>query len=403
MILTIAGADFSGANIGANTSVGISYNGRVTGKPTSIEKNTALTSTITINTGYTYDSITSVTVGGQSISEYTAKDNGDGTVTLTIPANKITGKVVVTVSTTATSTGGGTVEPEQPGTGGGDAGEYESYIGSEYYTETGYRVSYNSTSTTWKPSISGSTSAGTDYLPISSNDLIWINYVAVVNNLLGSGGFYDANKNFVAPLYWDTFGLDQASLAASKFVTPENPVTISDIEQSWNCSIKYVRFIAWAAADNNNGLTTTEARIYRNDEIVEEVYTEYIGDDVFSINKYNLPVTDGVASETFTGSASAWATDYIPVNINQKIWLEYIFTMSEAHRCIGIYDSSKALIYSVKYSDFGLSSGGKFQTPSDSIAISSIVPADADVAYVRFIAWDTSDGGRSNTSAIIYE
>jgi hypothetical protein len=181
------------------------------------------------------------------------------------------------------------------------------------------------------------------------------------------------------------------------------PVTISDIEQEWNCSIKYVRFIAWAAADNNNGLTTTEARIYRNDEIVEEVYTEYIGDDVFSINKYNLTVTDGVASETFTGSASAWATDYIPVNINQKIWLEYIFTMSEGHRCIGIYDSSKALIYSVKYSDFGLSSGGKFQTPSDSIAISSIVPADADVAYVRFIAWDTSDGGRSNTSARIYE
>ena len=115
--------DFSGANIGTNTSVGISYNGRVTGKPTSIAKDTALTSTITINTGYTYDSITSVTVGGQSISEYTATDNGDGTVTLTIPANKITGRVVVTVSTTATSGGetGGDSEgdSEQPGTGGG--------------------------------------------------------------------------------------------------------------------------------------------------------------------------------------------------------------------------------------------------------------------------------------------
>ena len=117
MILTIAGADFSGANIGTNTSVGISYNGRVTGKPTSITKDTALTSTITINTGYTYDSITSVTVGGQSISEYTATDNGDGTVTLTIPANKITGRVVVTVSTTATSggeTGGDSEGPDTP-------------------------------------------------------------------------------------------------------------------------------------------------------------------------------------------------------------------------------------------------------------------------------------------------
>lgn len=156
MILTIAGADFSGANIGTNTSVGISYNGRVTGKPTSIEKNTALTSTITINTGYTYDSITSVTVGGQSISEYIATDNGDGTVTLTIPANKITGRVVVTVSTTANSTGGDTtmytftINPT-PSTA------------TVTLTASGYSQSGNSitvpanTSVTWKVSASGYT------------------------------------------------------------------------------------------------------------------------------------------------------------------------------------------------------------------------------------------------------
>lgn len=123
MILTIKGADFSGSGLGTNTSVSISYNGNVSGTPGFIEKNTQLTSTITIKTGYTYDSISSVTVGGSTITGYTATDNGNGTVTLTIPANLITGKVVVNVSTTAVNTGGGEedepvtppVEPEEPG------------------------------------------------------------------------------------------------------------------------------------------------------------------------------------------------------------------------------------------------------------------------------------------------
>ena len=132
MILTIKGADFSGSGLGTNTSVSISYNGNVSGTPGFIEKNTALTSTITIKTGYTYDSISSVTVGGSAISGYTATDNGNGTVTLTIPANLITGKVVVNVNTTAVNTGGGEedepvtppVEPEEPGTGGETTDEY---------------------------------------------------------------------------------------------------------------------------------------------------------------------------------------------------------------------------------------------------------------------------------------
>jgi hypothetical protein len=120
MILTIKGADFSGSGLGTNTSMSISYNGNVTGTPGFIEKNKQLISTITIKTGYTYDSISSVTVGGSAITGYTAKDNGNGTVTLTIPANKITGRVVVTVKTTAVSGGDPIIpdEPEQPGING---------------------------------------------------------------------------------------------------------------------------------------------------------------------------------------------------------------------------------------------------------------------------------------------
>ena len=137
MILTIKGADFSGSGLGTNTSMSISYNGNVSGTPGFIEKNTALTSTITIKTGYTYDSISSVTVGGSAITGYTATDNGNGTVTLTIPANLITGKVVVNVNTTATSGGetGGDSEgdSEQPGTGG-DSGSGDNGSTNRTYT-----------------------------------------------------------------------------------------------------------------------------------------------------------------------------------------------------------------------------------------------------------------------------
>ena len=129
MILTIKGADFSGSGLGTNTSMSISYNGNVTGTPGFIEKNTALTSKITIKTGYTYDSISSVTVGGSVISGYTAIDNGDSTVTLTIPAELITGKVVINVSTTATSTGGG--EEDEPGIGG-DTNENKIMLYNNY-------------------------------------------------------------------------------------------------------------------------------------------------------------------------------------------------------------------------------------------------------------------------------
>ena len=38
MILTIKVADFSGSGLGTNTSVGISYNGNVSGTPGFIEK-----------------------------------------------------------------------------------------------------------------------------------------------------------------------------------------------------------------------------------------------------------------------------------------------------------------------------------------------------------------------------
>lgn len=142
------------------------------------------------------------------------------------------------------------------------ADDYVSYKGAEDFSFVGVRVQTDTnTSNTvgWKEATTGSTSAATDFLEVNSNNKIWIQYCAVVNNSLASGGFYDADKNLVAPLNWDTFGIDQAANSSAKFITPENPASIADIEATWDCSIKYVRFVAWDASDG--GMTNTEARI----------------------------------------------------------------------------------------------------------------------------------------------
>jgi hypothetical protein len=119
MILTIAGADFSGANIGTNTTVKVTYKGSVTNQTQYIERGTDFNVTITLKTDYTYNSL-SITVGGSTITGYTATDNGNGTVSLSIPGNLITGAVSITVN--ATYSGSGEAEPEEPGIGGDISG-----------------------------------------------------------------------------------------------------------------------------------------------------------------------------------------------------------------------------------------------------------------------------------------
>ena len=192
MILTIKGADFSGAGIGTNTSVSISYNGNVSGTPGFIEKNKELTSTITIKTGYTYDSISSVTVGGSIITGYTATDNGNGTVTLTIPANLITGKVVVNVNTTATSTGGDeVVEPEEPGTGGGSSEPIVLADDSDYSIDGFVRPAGTiGTAPPYKR---------TDYIDISGYNFSRLEaFIRCAALTVSPIAFFDENKEFIS-------------------------------------------------------------------------------------------------------------------------------------------------------------------------------------------------------------
>ncbi len=91
MILTVKGADFSNSLV---DFVYVNYNGNVYGDPILIKKGNELISNITMNDKYNYKSLT-VKVGGVEITGYTVKDNGDGTVTLSVPANLITDNVLI--------------------------------------------------------------------------------------------------------------------------------------------------------------------------------------------------------------------------------------------------------------------------------------------------------------------
>ena len=393
MIITLKGADFSKNNIGPLSSwlisreigAGARYSG-----PVYVSKGGAFSATVVLAEGYTLDSAgVTVIMGGAAVTSGVTVDGN--TITISIPS--VTGSVVIKVPTKNSSTG--EEEPETPET----PTEYVSYLGTEYFTDVGQRVQWNESGQKWTDTHSGTTSAGTDLISVSSEDSIWISKIAVVNGSLASGGFYDMNKQLVAPLFWGTFGIDQAANASAKFVTPEAPATIASVEEAYNCSIAYVKFTAWAASDaDNTGIETTEARVYYANGVPQEpTYTSYIGEDVFSFNKESF--TD--SGYTTSGSSSAYASDYLAVTPEQGVWLQYIFTMSNAHRCIGLFDSNKTFIKSITAADFGLSIGGKFQTPGAPVKISDLDGTE-NVAYVRFVAWTTSDGGRANTEARIY-
>ena len=81
MILTIAGANFSGANIGTNTSVKVTYKGsgishNITG---SVSEGQSVQLTLTVSDNYTLGEV-KVTMGGTNITP-TINEN---TITITI-------------------------------------------------------------------------------------------------------------------------------------------------------------------------------------------------------------------------------------------------------------------------------------------------------------------------------
>ena len=80
-----------------------------------------MVATIKVLSSYTFNSVTSVSVGGKTLStsDYTVSGQ-----IVTVPANKINGNVVIVVATEKVNT-----EPEVPGTGG-DSGSGETITGT---------------------------------------------------------------------------------------------------------------------------------------------------------------------------------------------------------------------------------------------------------------------------------
>lgn len=107
MILTLKGADFSASNIGALNGYTVSINGTgiIYSGPSYVEKNAALSGTITLQSGYTLTSAT-VTMGGNPVTSGVTV----GTDTVTLNITNVTGNVIVTVVTVGSSTGGGEEE-----------------------------------------------------------------------------------------------------------------------------------------------------------------------------------------------------------------------------------------------------------------------------------------------------
>lgn len=117
MIITIKGADFKDNNIGTLSSYTISRNlgsGATYNGPKFVEKNAALSATITLANGYEFGTV-SMTMGGSVISAHTISEN-----VLTIAVGTVTGNVIINVATNWVGVG---EEPTpEPDVGGGESG-----------------------------------------------------------------------------------------------------------------------------------------------------------------------------------------------------------------------------------------------------------------------------------------
>ena len=136
----------------------------------------------------------------------------------------------------------------------------------------------------------------------------------------------------------------------------------------------------------------------------------YVGDD-FNSGTLIIKLEGDSWTET-AGSSSSACTDYLAVTSNQKVWLQYVWRWWSQlqYSCVGLYDSNKQLVTALTYEDFGIDTEGAtggtaaFDTPSleNAVLISDIEARDnVSISYVRFIAWQASAGGLTNTTAKI--
>lgn len=164
---------------------------------------------------------------------------------------------------------GMTSNPEDGGNTGGNGGTettetYVSYKGASDFT-TPMKITRNSESDAWVEVTEGTSAQATDFIEVTSKDSVWIQYVYTRDNLNAVGGFYDSEKNLIAAMYVENFGLDivGGTSGTAAFATPEisNRIRIDEVENVTSKIVKYVKFVAWPASAG--GVDNTEARVYR--------------------------------------------------------------------------------------------------------------------------------------------
>lgn len=200
MIITLKGADFSKHNIGTLSSwrisrsigSGATYNG-----PTSIDKDAALTATVTLAEGYEVGTAgVTITMGGVALSgAHTISGN---VITITIAS--VTGNVLIKVPTINTATG----EEEEPETTkytftiNPTPSDATVILTANGYTQSGNSITVASgTSVAWNVSKSGYTSqSGTQVVTSTSSKNIALNASSSDNTVK----LFGANRTIVSDM-----------------------------------------------------------------------------------------------------------------------------------------------------------------------------------------------------------
>lgn len=320
MILTVKGADFSKAYIGETNGYSVLVSGRGSSNTNWVDKGNDLTMSITINANYTYESL-EITVGNNPLNSGFTATHSNGTVSLVIPANLITGVVRIKVNATSTNTGGGTrppvtpdPEPEEPGTGGGS--------GDIDFSEVQIEVTLLENSYISKDNGEIVTSEGfknwiaTDYISVNANEKYRVVATTFTGGSSGVGALvygYDSNKTPLVCILGET---DASS--GAMFSIPEN--------------VKYIRV--------GTIKTKCDISLFKLNIPDDLPYISWIADQYVSKEKKGAtPVAAGTIK-----TASGWATtNYIDVSKYKKLtYTAAIPTggISTVH-CVYGYDSNK--------------------------------------------------------------
>lgn len=312
MILTIAGADFLGANIGQNNSVTITLNNGSKSSVTlkkdeSVSTETVIATGLSLQTGYENLVVTVTMTGTGDVSGWYS--NG----VVTIPSDTlITGNITIKATASKIATGGGeVVDPEEPGTGGDvEISEVQievTLVENSYIPkETGELVT-NATYKNW---------TATDYISVNANE----KYKVIANTFTGtSSGVgaavygYDSNKTPLVCI----LGEYDAS-AGTMFSIPEN--------------VKYIRV---GTIKTKSDISLFKLNIPDDLPEISWIADQYVSKETTG----TTPVAAGTIK-----TASGWSTtNYIDVSKYKK--LSYTATIptggiSSVH-CVYGYDSNK--------------------------------------------------------------